>query len=81
MGADQLPRRLTRAFTLRELLVTVSVLALLALIVAPGPLQLQRREAQLVTCADRLGRISQAVAACFAENNGYGPTATRPASC
>jgi prepilin-type processing-associated H-X9-DG protein/prepilin-type N-terminal cleavage/methylation domain-containing protein len=74
MGADQLPRRLTRAFTLRELLVTVSVLALLALIVAPGPLQLQRREAQLVTCADRLGRISQAVAACFAENNGYGPT-------
>ena len=74
MCADQFPRRLTRAFTLKDLLVTVSMLALLALVVAPGPLQLQRREAQLITCADQLGRISQAVAACFTENNGYGPS-------
>ena len=74
MCADQVPRRLKTAFTLRELLVTVSMLALLALVVAPGPLQLQRREAQLITCADQLGRISQAVAACFTENNGYGPS-------
>jgi prepilin-type processing-associated H-X9-DG protein len=59
---------------LRELVVIVVMLASIILIMAPGPLQLQPRFAQSITCADRLGRISQAVAFCFGENNGYGPS-------
>jgi prepilin-type processing-associated H-X9-DG protein len=63
-----------RAFALRELIVIVAMLAAVILIMAPGPIQLQHRSAQLITCGDHLGRISQAVASCFAENNGYGPS-------
>ena len=74
MLTNRRPHPRQRAFTLRELLVTVAMITLLVLLTAPGPLQLRIRYAQPVICADGLGRISQAVAACFAENNGYGPS-------
>ncbi len=61
-----------RAFTLTELVVTVVMLVLLVLLVAPGPPRCQ--PARVATCSDNLGRISQAVAMCFEENNEYGPT-------
>jgi prepilin-type processing-associated H-X9-DG protein len=50
------------------------MVASIALIMAPGPVQLQPSFAQALDCTARLGRISQAVAFCFAENNGYGPS-------
>jgi prepilin-type processing-associated H-X9-DG protein len=61
-----------RASTLTELGITLVTLVLLVLLVAPGPPQF--RPARIATCSDNLGRIGQAVAMCFEENNGYGPT-------
>jgi prepilin-type processing-associated H-X9-DG protein len=70
-GSNELRPR-ARTFTLTELVVIVTLVALLVLLIAPGPVY--RQPARLTTCTDNLGRISQAVALCFTENNGYGPT-------
>ena len=67
-------RTTKHAFTLRELLVTLTTILLIVLIVAPGPTQKQIIYEQPITCADHLSRISQAVNACYEEHNGYGPT-------
>ena len=64
----------SRAFTIRELLVTVSMMLLIVLVVAPGPMQMKARYAQPITCMDNMNRISRAVAMCYKENNGYGPS-------
>jgi prepilin-type processing-associated H-X9-DG protein len=74
MFGEHRRRRQGRAFALRELIVILIVVASIILIMAPGPIQLAPRQAQSITCADHLGRISQAVAFCFGENNEYGPS-------
>ena len=64
-----------RAFTIWELLVTVSMMLLIVLVVAPGPMQMKARYAQPITCMDNMNRISRAVAMCYRDYNGYGPSA------
>ena len=64
----------TGAFTIREWLVTVSTMLLIVLVVAPGPMQMKASYAQPITCMDNMNRISRAVAMCYKENNGYGPS-------
>jgi prepilin-type processing-associated H-X9-DG protein len=55
------------------LIVTVAVVAFLILLIAPGS-RLAAAQKRRITCADQLRRISRGVAACFAENDGFGPT-------
>jgi prepilin-type processing-associated H-X9-DG protein len=71
MFRNQKQRFVARGFTLRELLVTAPLVMLLVLMIAGRPI---RQALEPVECAARLGGIGQAVAACFAEHNDYGPT-------
>jgi len=72
MLRDGRSSQMQKAFTLTELVVITVLLAVLVLVLAPGPVRVQ--PAQTSTCSAQLGRIGQAVAACFTEHNGYGPT-------
>jgi prepilin-type processing-associated H-X9-DG protein len=47
---------------------------LIIMIMAPGPILVQRRAAQAITCVNNLGGIGQAVALCLKENHNYGPS-------
>ncbi|MBU0640556.1 MAG: hypothetical protein KKB50_16975 [Planctomycetes bacterium] len=66
-------RRTARAFTLTELMVLLSAGALLATVFGPVP-HAVRIEDQRRKCAQNLHEIGVGVAACYFDNNDYGPT-------
>ncbi|MFH1746587.1 MAG: prepilin-type N-terminal cleavage/methylation domain-containing protein [Planctomycetota bacterium] len=73
MSGYHRPKRGARAFTLIELLVVVAIIALLISILLPS-LGAAREQAKTLRCGTSLHSIGQAVHACYAENNEYGPT-------
>lgn len=66
------PSRLRRAFTLVELLVVVSIIALLISILLPS-LRNAREQAKATQCAANCRQIGQAMATYLAEHNGVYP--------
>ncbi|UCG50345.1 MAG: type II secretion system protein, partial [Phycisphaerales bacterium] len=61
-----------KAFTLVELLVSISVVSFVAAILLPA-LSAARRRARFVICANNQRQIVQAVNLCAADNDGFYP--------
>ena len=69
-----MPPRLSRAFTLVELLVVVGIIALLVSILLPA-LATARQAAQATVCASNIRQLAVCSTAYAADNHGYYPPA------